>query len=281
MRKLFAVATQLRFFLLLALIAGGSGWISSDAAAASLVLVNSGFEDISGETPSNEFTFGPFNGWDLYDPNGVTDGGDGPTYFIGTLTPVEPDPIGAPGVFTFFPDGAPEGQRVGIAFSYVGTGGQGEWGLVQTLADTLQPETLYTLQVRIGNIASGTSVGGGVFPLDGFPGYRVDLLAGGIIVAQDDNSLAGTIPEGEFANTTVELTTGTTHAQLGLPLGIRLVNLNIADPNHPASDLEVDFDDVRLDTTPAPALIPVLSGRYELLLAMLLAGLVASRLRSS
>ena len=45
--------------------------------------------------------------------------------------------------------------------------------------------------------------------------------------------------------------TGATHPQLGQPLAIRLVNLNIVDPLFPGSDLEVDFDDVRLsaDTT--------------------------------
>ena len=100
--------------ILLPLIASGIGWLATAASAAPLAVVNPGFEDISGESPFNEFTFGPLDGWDLYDPGAVTDGGDGPTYFMGTLTPFEPDPVGAPGVFAFFPDGAPEGQRVGI-----------------------------------------------------------------------------------------------------------------------------------------------------------------------
>ena len=40
---------------------------------------------------------------------------------------------------------------------------------------------------------------------------------------------------------------GAAHAQLGQSLGIRLVNLNVIDGAFPTADLEVDFDDVRLD----------------------------------
>ncbi len=252
------------------------GWIPSVCVAASLAVVNPGFEDISGESPVNEFTFGPFNGWEIY-PQSLPGGGEGPAYFGGTLTPFEPDPIGSPGVFEFFFAGAPEGQRVGIAFSYFGTGGAGEWGLLQTLPDgaeyTLQPDTTYTLRVQIGNIASGMSVGGGPFVLDGFPGYRVDLLAGGVAIGSDLNTLAGTIPEGEFAESTVEVTTGASHPQLDETLGIRLVNLNIADPVYPLSDLEVDFDDVRLDATPVSNPVPALTAQSRVLVVMLLAGM--------
>jgi hypothetical protein len=250
------------------------------------VVANPGFEDISGESPVNEFTFGPLNGWDLFDPSTITAGGSGPSYFLGTLTPFEPDPIGSPDVYEFFPDGAPESQRVGIAFSFFGTGGQGEWGFVQVLGDTLQPDTAYTLRVRIGNIASGTSVGNDFFPLDGFSGYRVDLLAGadlpagGVIIAQDDNGLAGSIPDGEWGESVVELTTGSNHPELGQRLGIRLVNLNVVDPVYPNSDLEVDFDDVRLDASPAPVPVPALSSVAAVVLAVALVALgVAYRYR--
>ena len=57
------------------------------AFAAPVAVTNPGFEDISGETPFNEFTFGPLNGWNLYDPENITSGGAGATFFIGTLTP--------------------------------------------------------------------------------------------------------------------------------------------------------------------------------------------------
>ena len=275
-----------RTFIAMAL-AHGLATVAAPSFADPLVVVNPGFEDISGEFPSNEFTFGPFNGWGLFDPATVAGTGAGPTYFIGTLTPFEPDPIGAPGAYDFFPAGAPEGQRVGIAFNFFGSGGQGEWGLVQVLGDTLQPNTTYTLRVRIGNIASGTSMGGGVFPLDGFPGYRVDLLAGadllggGIIVAQDSNSLGASIPDGEFAESVIEFTTGASHPMLNETLGIRLVSLNIVDGEFSNSDLEVDFDDVRLDASPVLVQVPALSGVVAAGLAFCVVAVGGMKLRGA
>ena len=87
-------------------------------------VINPSFEDISGETPFNEFTFGPLNGWQLYDPNSITNGGAGGTFFVGTLRPNAP---------TFFTNGAPDGQRVGIALEkYISSGVclplNAEWG---------------------------------------------------------------------------------------------------------------------------------------------------------
>jgi HpiC1 cyclase/PEP-CTERM motif len=224
------ISTRLVYCLALLLVPS-----LSTSHANAVTITNPGFEDITGESQSNEFTFGPLNGWDLYDPDVITQGGDGPTFFIGTLTPNAPD---------FFTNGAPEGQRVGIAFNFFGSGGQGEYGLQQTLPETLLPSTGYLLSVDIGNIASGTSQGGQFFNLDGFPGYRIDVLADGVLIAQDDNSLAGLIPEGEFGTTHISFTTGSTPVT---DYQIRLVNLNQIDPLFPNADLEVDFDNVRLD----------------------------------
>ena len=53
------------------------------------------------------------------------------------------------------------------------------------------------LLVDIGNIATGIAISGQTFFLDGLPGYRVELLAGGTVIASDNNSLAGSIAEGE------------------------------------------------------------------------------------
>lgn len=232
------------------LLGASAAWT---ALASPIPIINHSFEDIVGEFPSGEFTFGPFAGWDVYDPGSVTNGGAGPNYYVGTLTPFEPDPIGDPGVYANFPAGAPDGERVAIAFNFFGTGDGGEYGLMQTLnTTTLQSNTYYQLQVDIGNIASAQATSGQFFNLDGFPGYRVDLLAGENIVAQDNNTLAGSIAEGEFGLSTVNLITGTSHPQLGETLSIRLVNLNITDPNFPDADLEVDFDNVRLEAAAIP-----------------------------
>jgi hypothetical protein len=225
--------------------------LAAIATAAPVGVVNPGFEDITGENIVNEFTFGPLEGWQLHDPDSVAGSGAGPTYFIGTLTPFEPDPIGNPGVFANFPAGAAEGERVGIAFNFNGSDGQGEYGLFQELGATLQPFTRYTLDVEIGNITSATAMSGQFFPLEGFPGYRVELQAGGMMLEEDDNLLAGSIADGEFATSTLSFTTGSQHDLLDQPLGILLVNLNQEDLTFPNSDNEVDFDDVRLDASPA------------------------------
>ena len=132
-----------------------------------------------------------------------------------------------------------------------GAEGNGEYGFEQTLTDTLQANTRYELLVEVGNIASGTATNGQFFNLDEFPGYRVDLLAGGTVIAQDVNSLI--IPEAEFATATVSIDIGAGHALLGQALGIRLVNLNEIPPGftqQTSPDLEVDFDNVRLTATP-------------------------------
>ena len=221
----------------------------SRVCAEVITVVNSGFENTSGSIIFNEFSFGAPPGWNLYDPNNVTSNGDGPTYFIGTLRPAS-----APNPTQFFTAGATEGQRVGIAFNFANSGGAGEYGFVQTLAATLQANSIYTLNVDIGNIGSGTAVNGDFFNLSGFPGYRVDLLAGGSVIAQDINSIGGTIPNATFATSTLTFQTGATHALLNQSLGIRLVNLNTIDFTNPttqAADLEVDFDNVRFSSVTA------------------------------
>jgi len=206
-------------------------------------VVNHSFEDITGENPYNEFTFGPFPGWDLYDPEGITNG----SFFIGTLTPGEVP--SQPGVIQNFPGGAADGDRVAIAFNFEGTGDAGEYGIQQTLAATLEANTLYTLSVDIGNIATGIAQSGQTFFLDGNPGYRVDLLAGDTLLASDNSALTGAIAEGEFETSVVTFEAAGDHAQLGETLTIRLVNLNETALVPAGNDLEIDFDNVRLTAT--------------------------------
>ncbi|CAN0418150.1 unnamed protein product, partial [Phaeothamnion confervicola] len=141
------------------------------------------------------------------------------------------------------------------------SGGVGEYGFQQTLAATLAANTRYTLEVDIINIASGTSSSGDFFDLSGFPGYRVDLLAGGVVIAQDLNSLAGTLADGEVGTSTLEFTTDSNPLAAGQNLAIRLVNLNVADIAGPGADLEVDFDNVRFEavSVPIPPMLPMLA----------------------
>ncbi len=214
--------------------------IEQHVSADILNVVNPSFEDTSGQTVFNEFTFGTPNGWAIHDPNSIT-GSAG--VFVGTLEPNGVD---------FFDTTAPEGVKVGILFNSTREG-DGEYGFEQTLIETLQANTHYTLSVEVGNIGSGFAQNGDFFDLSEFPGYRVELLAGGVVIAQDLNSL--TIPERQWGTSIVEFTTGNSHAQLGQSLGIRLVNLNQIPAGFiqaTSPDLEVDFDDVVLNATAIP-----------------------------
>ncbi len=210
------------------------------ANADSITVANAGFEDTTGQTTFNEFTFGAPAGWDLYNPEGVLPNAG---VFTGTLLPTGVD---------FFNEPAPEGDRIAIFFNS-DQQGNGQYGIEQTLSDSLQANTQYTLTVEVGNIASGTATNGVFFNLDEFPGYRVDLLAGGSVIAQDLNTL--NIAEAEFETSTVSFTTGAANAQLGQALGIRLVNLNVLPSGFTLAtspDLEVDFDSVQLMANAVP-----------------------------
>lgn len=220
---------------------GMSAWLASlivtlgttrPAAAVDIPINNPGFED----DPVAMGCFAVFtpNAWSVYDPNGIQGAGD----VVGGL-----HPEGGP----YFP-AAPEGDHVAIVFLQGEIEG-GPMGLTQVLGENLLANQRYTLSVQVGDIASGTGPPPcdvfGFFDLDGFPGYQVQLLAGGVVIAEDANSLAATLTDGVFLQSTVEITIGDAHPQLGQPLEVRLINLNTIDtPEHPG--IEVDFDDVHL-----------------------------------
>ena len=205
-------------------------------------IVNSGFE-------SNIIGQGAFSvlvpqGWTIYDPSFIINQNQNS---VGVIRPDVPQ--------SFFPTGAPEGVNAALVFL---AGAQNAVaGLQQTLPATLQANTRYRCSVQIGNIASGTSLpgsadGGNVFyNLNGFPGYRIDVLAGATVVGSDSNNIGATIPEGVFQQARFYFDTGPAPAQLSQPLGVRLVNLKFpATPGSP--NIEVDFDDVRLSAGPIP-----------------------------
>lgn len=183
-------------------------------------------------------------GWSVYDPAGIINQNSNA---VGAIRPL-------PGV-EYFPGGTPEGNNAALVFL---AGNQSaEAGLQQTLTASLLNNTQYTLNVQIGNIASGTSLpgssdGGGVFyNLNGFPGYRIDLLAGNTVLASDNNSLGALIPEGEFRLSTLQFSSGINHPLAGLPLTIRLVNLHFPG-SETAPNIEVDFDQVTLTAVAVP-----------------------------
>lgn len=218
---------------------------------------NAGFE--ANATPPGAFLILTPTGWTAYNPNGILNGN---TNSIGVIRPN----LGG----TFYPGGTTEGVNAALVYLAGPLVPGAVAGLQQTLAAPLQANTNYTLRVDVGNIASGTSGpgssdGGGVFyNLNGFPGYRIELLAGAVVVAQDDNTLGGTIPEGQFVTSTINFNPGAVHAQLGQPLTIRLINLK-APGTVPAPGIEVNFDNVRLTTTAAPVLAPLATYTYDAL----------------
>ena len=192
--------------------------------------------------PAGTFPTGPPPaGWSAWYETGGPIAGT----FLGVLHPgtaaqFAPNP-------SFFLNGAPEGQNAVLLYTSGASGGP-EYGVEQTLGEVLRPLRTYRLSVQVGNIGSATALlppysGLGFFNLDGFPGYRLQLLAGGVVVAED----VDTVRPGErrWARASLAFTARPDHPQLGQPLGVRLVNRN--RPELPGvTGIEVDFDDVRL-----------------------------------
>ena len=122
---------------------------------------------------------------------------------------------------------APEGENVGATTSYVGKDG----GLSQVLSAKLEANTQYDLSVLVGNpflFNASTATAN----------YRVELLAGGVVVASD----TGPSPTNDTTWKTAGLTydSGDSPAQLGESLEIRLLAVSFTD------NKGVDFDDVQL-----------------------------------
>jgi hypothetical protein len=188
-----------------------------------LALSNFGFE--TPNTPNGTFSGSQTNG-----PTGWTAYNNGPTNssrFFGVW-----DATGT----TSFEQPIPEGQQMGVVFLDDTLGL--EAGLEQTLVTQLQPNTRYTLRVAVGNFAPSA---GSTWDFTGFPGYRVELLAGGNVLEVDNNTLSPA--EGQFLLSTLVYDTGpTVPAQA---LGIRLVILN-------GPGVEVNFDNVILDASSLP-----------------------------
>ncbi|MEM7307638.1 MAG: hypothetical protein AAF682_13250 [Planctomycetota bacterium] len=204
------------------------------AAQAPLAITNPSFEQPAIPAGTFSTTAPPF-GWEVYG-QGIDFG----NRTIGVLNPNTTALYGSP---------VPDGQNVGVVFLLDNPSDQTvfagiEAGMQQTLAATLAPNTAYQLRVEVGNITDDPNPPHSQFQFDGFPGYRIELLAGGVPLACDDDTLLPA--EGGFLTSTVDFTSDASHAQLGQSLGVRLVNLNAAP------GLEVNFDRVALTAACAP-----------------------------
>ncbi|MDP6637235.1 MAG: hypothetical protein QGG42_20245, partial [Phycisphaerae bacterium] len=125
---------------------------------------------------------------------------------------------------------APEGQNVFYATSYVGYDG----GASQILSDTLQADTLYDLNILVGN----PLLYNGGLTAD----YRLELVANNVVLA----SVTGASPADDTVWTSAELfyNSGASPAQLGQLLEIRILATEFTD------DYEIDFDTVSLSSGP-------------------------------
>lgn len=263
-----------------AVIAPGS------AFAALLAIDNPGFEasylgsnlpaEYLGEVPTGSFPTGPPPAdWTAYYASGGPIGGE----FLGVLNPgTAADYVGS-GAMPCFPGGAPEGDNMALLFTS-GDGGGDEYGITQQLAADLEPDMVYALTVAVGNIQSCEGLVPpyqNFFDLNGFPSYRVQLIADGVVLAEDIGVL--TPGEGLVETATVIYQSGSGPIPPGQTLEIRLINRNT--PDLPGVDgLEVDFDDVQLDATP---LVPTPIGPavgWMLAACLAGAGVQAGRRRS-
>jgi hapalindole H/12-epi-hapalindole U/12-epi-fischerindole U synthase len=208
---------------------GSSGAAGTGGSGSPVTIENPGFE-------ADPVAAGKYNdkivpaSWSKYDPGAII----GLDYnSLGVLNPTGT---------VLYPAGAPEGSNVALIFLWRDQTAGTPAGISQVLSEPLMTNTLYTLRVRVGNIAPEVAAD---YDLNGFPGYRVELLAGGEVLAADDNTL---LPgEGKFLQSEVSFTSGPNHPKAGESLEVRLLNLNMADPG-----IEVNFDDVRLDAVPIP-----------------------------
>ena len=217
-----AVATGIALSLVIAVDAPRAG-------AVTLAISNPGFEDPV--LPDGGFTTNVLPGWQLYDPSGLV-------LLDATATDSSFGAFNPTGTGAYTSDRVPEGNN--DAFIYLTQNpGSGVAGISQTLSSNLIADTKYTLSVDVGNPIDYANFG-----LTGFPGYRVQLLAGGNVLAQDNNSFNPT--EGTFATSTVSYIALASDPNIGNPLEIRLLN------SLQGNGREVDFDNVRLDIAAVP-----------------------------
>ncbi len=157
--------------------------------------------------------------------------------------------------------GAPEPNQVGFCDVYAGS--PGPHGIAQVLAETFEPNQVYTLTVEVGNsgwyewpgyliqlAVGGTQAGGGGA-----------LVTGGEVIAQDDDSLR--VGNHKFVTSTITYFPVGHEDLAGQPLQIRLLG-KVPDTglNEPC------FDWVRLtreDAGALPVRIPYPSNGQELI----------------
>ena len=158
-----------------------------------------------------------FEDFVLANPGNFTVDGTGLNGFGWTTSSMVP----SVGVFRggpFFLDPIPDGVNTAFAHGPV---------ISQVLSDVLTANTQYTLRVEIGN---ATNVA--------FPGYQVQLLAAGVLLAEDNSTLSPS--NGRFLTSVLSFTALPGDPNLGEQIEIAFRSMGT----------ETNFDFVRLDATP-------------------------------
>ena len=127
-----------------------------------------------------------------------------------------------------FPNGVPEGQNA----AYIDLETDPTVTISQVLGSVLAPGP-YTLEVDVGTRTDMA------LPII----YRIQLLAAGAVVAEDNNSLSPAT--GTFLTSTKSALVSTNHPQLGSPLEIRITATSPATAYQ-----QLIIDNVRLDGPP-------------------------------
>jgi hypothetical protein len=199
--------------------------LASTARAVPITITNHDFEDpvLGGDGSINRTPPGSVTGW-------VTSGNG----TIGTFDPDQDyysDALILDGGATSGQIGTMDGAQVAFFFD-------SSTGLfAQTLADTLLANSQYTLTVAVGDRDNQ--------PLVDFGTYFIELQAGGVSLATATGSTAPG-GDGTFADVSLVFTTGATHPQLGQALAIVLGSTE-------NGQVQVDYDNVRLDVVPEPS----------------------------
>ena len=178
-------------------------------------VANGGFEDPV--LDEDGYTWGDVPGWTLVGGEATDIEGSG----VWNVTLADFDPVLAPeGENVLFTEYLPEGIAKGVA---------------QVLTEKFAADTDYTLTVEVGNSYYYY-----------FAGYSVQLLAGGIVIAEDNDTLWPDYYK--WATSTVEYTYDPGDSGLvGQPLEIRLLNLGLDKDSPPEGEVVgVEFDDVTL-----------------------------------
>ena len=182
--------------------------VCAGAQGAMIAVANPGFEDLltAGDGTDGDYDYatdppkGYYYTWPL--PNWGYYGQD----YSGLLNPTA-------GMIT---GQAPEGQCVGFLEADTRADpGPVTGGLAQVLGTDLAPNMTYTLTVKVGNPIKVD------YSFNTFPGYRVQLLAGGTVLAEDPNTQA--VAKDQWVTSTVVYSSGSTVTP-GQKLEIRLVN---------------------------------------------------------